>query len=186
MLTTNQKGAIAEAAITKAALELRFHVYRPAIDGGRYDLIFDSGSALLRIQCKWAPLQRNVVVIRSYSSRRARSGLVRRPYVTGEFDALAAYCPELDRCYLIPYEAIDGLVQIHLRVSPTKNNQRLGVRPASDFEFGATMPQTRLGPIAQLGERRHGMAEVVGSSPTGSTFWRPAQAGFLHLSSLRM
>jgi hypothetical protein len=33
VLSTNQKGAIAEAAITKAALELGFGVYRPSIEG---------------------------------------------------------------------------------------------------------------------------------------------------------
>jgi hypothetical protein len=139
------------------------------IEGGRYDLIFDTADRLLRIQCKWAPLHGEVVVIRSYSSRRARSGLVRRPYMPGEFDALAAFCPELDRCYLIPFEVIDGAVQIHLRIAPAKNNQHVGVRLASQYEFGATIAQTSLGPIAQLGERRHGMAEVVGSIPTGST-----------------
>ena len=169
MLTTNQKGAIAEAAIMKAGLELQYDVYRPVIEGGRYDLIFDTGERLLRIQCKWAPLHGEVVVIRSYSSRRARSGLVRRAYVHGEFDALAAFCPQLERCYLIPFEVIDGSLQIHLRVAPTKNNQHIGVRLASHYEFGATIAQTSLGPIAQLGERCHGMAEVVGSSPTGST-----------------
>ncbi len=153
----------------KAGLEMSYDVYRPAIEGGRYDLIFDTGERLLRVQCKWAPLHGEVVIIRSYSTRRARSGLVRRPYVHGEFDALAAYCPDLDRCYLIPYEAIDGALQLHLRISAPRNNQRLGIRLASDYEFGAKLPQTTLGPIAQLGERRHGMAEVVGSSPTGST-----------------
>ena len=40
VLTTNQKGAIAEAAITKAAVELGIEVYRPSFEGGRYDLIF--------------------------------------------------------------------------------------------------------------------------------------------------
>ncbi|MDX6450291.1 MAG: endonuclease [Gaiellaceae bacterium] len=74
VLTTNQKGAIAEAAIMKAGLELQYDVYRPVIEGGRYDLIFDTGERLLRIQCKWAPLHGEVVVIRSYTSRRARSG----------------------------------------------------------------------------------------------------------------
>jgi hypothetical protein len=169
VLTTNQKGAVAEAAITKAALEIGYDVYRPAIEGGRYDLIFDAGEQLLRVQCKWAPLHGDVVIIRSYSTRRARSGLLRRPYVHGEFDALAAYCPDLERCYFIPYESIDGAQQLCLRIAPTKNNQRSGIRSASDYEFGAKLPQTTLGPIAQLGERRHGMAEVVGSSPTGST-----------------
>ena len=153
----------------KAALEMQFDVYRPAIEGGRYDLIFDTGERLLRIQCKWAPLHGEAVVIRSYSSRRARAGLVRRPYVDGDFDALAAFCPQLERCYLIPWAVIDGAIQLHLRVSPARNNQQAGIRLASQYEFGATIAQASLGPIAQLGERRHGMAEVVGSIPTGST-----------------
>ena len=117
MLTTNQKGAIAEAAITKAALEMSYGVYRPAGEGGRYDLIFDTGEELLRIQCKWASLKDEVVIIRSYSTRRTRSGLIRKPYVHGEFDALAAYCAELDRCYLLPYAAINGAIQLHLRIA---------------------------------------------------------------------
>lgn len=172
MLTTNQKGAIAEAAIMKAALETAYDVYRPAIEGCRYDLIFDTGERLLRVQCKWAPLHGEVIVIRSYSTRRAKSGLIRRPYVDGEFDALAAYCSDVARSYLIPWEAINGLKQLHLRLAPARNNQHMGVRLASHYEFGATIAQP-LGPIAQLGERRHGMAEVVGSSPTGSTFEAP-------------
>ena len=169
MLTTNQKGAIAEAAIVKAALEVRYDVYRPMFEGGRYDLVFDTGERLLRVQCKWAPLHGDVLIIRSYSSRRTATGLVRRPYVAGEFDALAAYAPDLARCYLIPYEAIDGRTQLHLRIGPTLNNQHRGIRLASHYEFGATLLQTALGPIAQLGERRHGMAKAAGSSPAGST-----------------
>ena len=169
MLTTNQKGAIAEAAITKVALELGFEVYRPVIEGCRYDLIFDTGEKLQRVQCKWAPLRADAVVVRSYSSRRTRAGVVRNTYVHGDFDVLAAYCPELDRCYRIPYHVVDGQTQLHLRVTRAKNNQTAGIRRASDFEFAATIGQTALGPIAQLGERRAGSAKVAGSSPAGST-----------------
>lgn len=168
MLTTNQKGEIAEAAIIKVALERGWDVYRPTFEGGRYDLIFDMDGELGRIQCKWTPLHGDVLVVRSYSTRRAREGLLRRRYVEGEFDFLAAYAPDLGRCYLLPWSVIDGMSQLHLRVGRTRNNQRAGIRLASDFEFGATLAQAPLGPIAQLGERRHGMAEAVGSSPTGS------------------
>jgi PD-(D/E)XK endonuclease len=169
VLTTNQKGAIAEAAITKAALELGYGVYRPSIEGGRYDLIFDTGETLQRVQCKWAPVTGEVIVVRVYSTRRTATGLRRNTYKPGEFDVLAAYCAAIDRVYAIPYEQIAGASQLLLRLSPARNNQRIGIRTAKDFEFGARLPQTSLGPIAQLGERRHGMAEVVGSSPTGST-----------------
>jgi PD-(D/E)XK endonuclease len=169
MLTTNRKGAIAEAAIVRAALSVDYDVYRPVFEGGRYDMIFDTGERLLRVQCKWAPLHGDVLVVRSYSSRRTATGLVRRPYVAGDFDALGAYAPDVDRCYLIPYDAIDGGTQLHLRLAPARNNQRVRIRLASDFEFGATLPHTSRGPIAQLGERLHGMQKVAGSSPAGST-----------------
>jgi hypothetical protein len=54
MLTTDRKGAIAEARIAAAALELGIDVYRPLQDGGRCDLVFDlhDRDRLLRIQCK--------------------------------------------------------------------------------------------------------------------------------------
>ena len=42
MLTTNQKGAIAEMKIAVAAIDLGLEVYRPVVEGGRYDLIFGS------------------------------------------------------------------------------------------------------------------------------------------------
>jgi hypothetical protein len=54
-LTTNQKGAIAEAAITRGAVEPCVEVYRPAIEGGRYDLIFAfADGQLMRVQREWA------------------------------------------------------------------------------------------------------------------------------------
>ena len=53
-LTTDQKGAIAELAIARAGLELGIPVYRAMAEGGRYDLIFDLDSRLVRVQCKWA------------------------------------------------------------------------------------------------------------------------------------
>ena len=54
MLTPDQKGAIAESSIAAAAIKLGIGVLEPLSDGRRYDLIFDVGSQLLRVQCKWA------------------------------------------------------------------------------------------------------------------------------------
>ena len=83
MLTTDQKGAIAEAAIVAAAIEAGIGVARPFVDE-RYDLIFDTGAQLLRVQCKWASCDGEVVAVRCYSTRRDASGFVRRAYVRGE------------------------------------------------------------------------------------------------------
>lgn len=145
-LTTNQKGAIAEAAITKTAVELGVDVYRPAVEGGGYDLIFAVGTRLVRVQCKWARIYRDAVVVRCYTSRRARSGLVHRVYTADEVDAFAAYCAELDSCYFIPFEVVGASPAIHLRVSPARNNQRRGVRRAEEFDFPARLRELIAGP----------------------------------------
>jgi hypothetical protein len=143
VLSTNQKGAIAETAIVHAAVKLGIGVFKPVMDE-RYDLIFDLRPRLLRVQCKWAVRQGDVVVVRCYSNRRARNGMVTRTYTADEVDAIAAYCEELDGCYLLPIELCSGRRQIHLRLSPARNNQRLGINQARNFHFAATLrPEQR-------------------------------------------
>ena len=75
VLSTDQKGATAELAIAHAAAELGIGVFKPLTDGERYDLIFETGTRLIRIQCKWAPLAGQTVIVRCYSNRRAREAL---------------------------------------------------------------------------------------------------------------
>jgi len=99
--STDQKGAIAEAEIAAAAIRLGIDVYRPLQEGGRYDLIFDLGERLLRVQCKWATRVGDVVVVRCYSSRRAIDGMRVRRYTADEVDAIVAYCTEVDRCFVL-------------------------------------------------------------------------------------
>src|SRR4029077_8784293 len=137
VLTSDQKGAIAETAIIHAAIKLGVNVYRPVVEGGRCDIIIQIESQLLRVQCKSAPKHGDVVLVRCYSARRNRNGLLRRVYAEGEIDAFAAYCPELDRCYFLPFELFAGRTQVPLRLGPCRNNQNRGINWAKDFEFAA-------------------------------------------------
>jgi hypothetical protein len=175
VLTTDQKGAIAEAKIAAAAIERGIGVYRPLFEGGRCDLILEIEGKLLRVQCKWAPRQGEVVVIRCYSCRRAREGMRKRSYTPEEIDAFGAYCADLDRCYLVPIDRVRSSTRsISLRLSPTRNSQRRRILWADDFAFGRLHLEQQ-GAIAQLGERLHGMQEVAGSIPAGSTELGSAQ-----------
>jgi hypothetical protein len=81
-------------------------------------------------------------------------------YAACEIDAIAAYCPQLNACFYVPIGKVAARGHIHLRLSPARNNQHTGVTMAAQY---------RLGAIAQLGERLHGMQEVAGSSPASST-----------------
>ncbi len=157
----NLKGNVAELKIQAEIASLGIPVLRPVTEHERYDLVIEIADRFLRIQCKSAPLYRDVVTVRNESTRRGPNGFIRKPYTADEVDAIAAYCSELDRCYLLPIDVVGGSRQITLRLNPTRNGQRACLHWAVDYELS--------GAIAQLGERLHGMQEVVGSSPTSST-----------------
>jgi hypothetical protein len=154
------KGAIAEAAITAAAIELGFFVLRPLPEGRRYDLVIDTGPQLLRVQCKWAPKRGNVIVVNLQTHRCTPRGYVHSTYSADEVDGIGVYCQALKQCYYVPIDRVAGRRAMHLRLAPAANNQSAAINWAADFPLGA---------IAQLGERRAGSAKVVGSSPTSST-----------------
>jgi prevent-host-death family protein len=167
-LGTDRKGNIAEQAIALAATKLDVDVYRPVGEGGRYDLVFDVGSRLIRVQCKWARLKGDCAVVRCQSNRRGPDGFLARSYTSGEVDALAAYCVERDECYLIPIELVAGRREFRIRLAEPRNGQRGSINWARDFAF-STLDWGGVGAIAQLEERVHGMHEVAGSSPASST-----------------
>ena len=161
MLSPNDKGNIAEAEIVTAATRLGIGVLRPTAEHGRYDLAFEVGDRLVRIQCKWARLEGEVVIVNLAGYRYTARGQVRSKYAEHEIDAVVAYCDALDRCYLLPVEMVAGRTALQLRLAPPKNMQRACLNWAADYELP--------GAIAQLGERLRGMQEVAGSSPASST-----------------
>jgi PD-(D/E)XK nuclease superfamily protein len=89
--------------------------------------------------CKWAALGRGVLVVRCRSCRRVRNGFVRRDYDSHEIDAIAAYCGDLDTCFFLPIDRFNAQAAIQLRLAPSRNNQRLRVNWAEDFDFAARL-----------------------------------------------
>ncbi len=117
---------------------------KPLVEHTRYDLIFEIGGRLLKIQCKWAPLRADVVVVNLVSTRYTSAGrAIRTSYTSAEVDAVAAYCEELDECYLITADVFDGMKELSLRVAPPKNGQRAQLNWAADHQLS--------GAVAQLG-----------------------------------
>ena len=164
----DEKGTIAEMAIVLAATKLRIGVLKPVNEGLRYDLVFDVGERLHRVQCKWANRQGNVIVVNARTFRRTRTGYVRTCYTSDEIDLLVAYCAATDRCYAFTPGDFHGRWALHLRLEPPRNNQRAGIRWAHDYEL-ERLDWAPRGAVAQLGERQRGTLEATGSSPVGST-----------------
>src|SRR5438105_5288076 len=111
MLSTDQKGAVAELAIARQAAALGVGVWH-AYTVERYDLIFDLRPRLVRVQCKWASRYGDVAVVRCYRNRRNRDGLLKRLYSADEIDAFAAYCADINACYFLPIELFAGRASV--------------------------------------------------------------------------
>jgi prevent-host-death family protein len=173
VLSTNRKGAIAETAIAAAATKLGVSVLRPIVDHERYDLAFEIGDRILRVQCKWGRLDEDGAVVQvqlqgSWLSPTA--GYVRSSYSEEEIDLVAVYCEPLDRCYLLPSSLVADRRAISLRLTPPKNGQRACLNLAVDFELP--------GAVAQLEEHLPGRQGARGSSPLSST---PSTPETLHV-----
>lgn len=134
-LTPSQRGAVAEAAIRLAAVELGLVVLLPASEGGRYDLAIDLEPRLLRVQCKLAQRLAGVLCVHVSTSRYTPRGYVRTSYSAEEIDAIGAYSPELRRCFLIPVNEVSGRRALSLRLDPTRNNQAERIKWARDYQF---------------------------------------------------
>jgi prevent-host-death family protein len=161
--TSNQTGAVAEAEIAAAAVRLGVPVLRPISDHARYDLAFELGGRILRVQCKSGFLDERarVIKVNLQSSWCTPGGYVRKTYGEGEIDLIAVYCAALDRCYLLSGPLLVDRRAVWLRLEPPRNGQRACINLASDFEFA--------GAVAQLGERLSGTQKATGSSPVSST-----------------
>lgn len=154
-LSPSQKGAVAEAAITTAAIELGLTVLRPLCEGRRYDLVIDLDPQLVRVQCKLAKQLDGALFVGTHTNRYTPHGYVSTRYDATEIDAVAAYSPQSRTCYLIPIGEVAALRGIHLRLAPTRNNQAEGIRWARDYELSVALERYwGVGDGAQLVELR--------------------------------
>lgn len=100
-----------------------------------FDLILIRGSKLERVQVKHTRSDGAVVNVRC-RSHSLTNGKIRRTkhYTAATIDILAVYDVTSDRCYYVPaVELGNGRSTLHLRLTPAKNGQKLGTRPAENY-----------------------------------------------------
>src|SRR5215210_703384 len=107
--------------------------YKIAIPYGEdwdFDLIVCRDEKLERVQCKYTRSNGEVVVVRC-TSHSLTNGRVKatKQYTAATIDWLAVYDATSDDCYYVPAAELgSGMVMMHLRLVPTRNNQEAGIR----------------------------------------------------------
>lgn len=112
-----------------ALVERDLAVLIPFGEGHPYDLVVQTrGVLFLRVQCKTARVLNGCLRFNSRSTDHGRG--------PGSYEGLAdlfgVYCPRPAGVYLVPVNQVPRF-EAFLRLEPTRNNQRRGVRHAADF-----------------------------------------------------
>jgi hypothetical protein len=145
---------MAEAALLNAFVERGLCVLVPFGEGQPYDLVVHlPTNDFLRVQCKTA---RAIEGCLEFNSRTTDHGRGRLLYL-GLADMFGVYFTPTQAVYLVPVSDISTFF-VRLRLTPTLNNQRRGVRLAADYEFdrwtvealGDVARASMLSPEAQL------------------------------------
>ena len=118
----NVKGAVAELEIELAATRLGIPILKPVAEHGRFDLGFEIGDRIYRVQCKWGRVDRDqgLILVRVGGNRTTPAGYVRTVYRRNEIDLVAVYAGDIDRCYLLPMSVVEGRHQVQLRLRPPR------------------------------------------------------------------
>jgi hypothetical protein len=135
MAPLKQKGDTAELAV---ALDLRKRGYLVSFPYGEdsdYDLVVDRDGVLERVQVKYTSSDGQVILVRCRSYSLTKGKIKSTKYYTAAtVDWIAVFDATTDRCYYVPAVLLgSGMNVLSLRLTPARNNQRLGVRMAADF-----------------------------------------------------
>ncbi len=136
-METAARGNAAEGAVLSALVKRGYSVLLPFGGGHPYDLVIHLPRVgFLRIQCKAAREGRNGCI--QVNGRTTDHGRGRLSYV-GLADVFGVHHPRTDDVYLVPVQELD-LYIVSLRVTPTANNQRRGVRFAAAYAIDRWTP----------------------------------------------
>lgn len=125
-MNTRHKGTIAEQAAVLQALKRGWGVLQPIGDHLPYDLVFDVGGTLVKVQvkCAWLDGPSQNYVVDNRRTKTNRRTMIRDGYSSSDFDFALVYIPDHDLFYVFPVDVFIGYgSEIHM-VEADKRQRR--------------------------------------------------------------
>ena len=135
MAPLKRKGDLAELKVAADLLDRGCHLSFPYGEDCDYDLVADFDGVFHRVQVKYTESDGKVVGVRCMSHSLTNGKIRQTKHYTAEIiDWIAVYDRTTDRCYYFPARELgSGKSYLHLRLTPARNGQRIGIRDASDY-----------------------------------------------------
>lgn len=143
-VNTSSRGLIGHTAVLNELVRKGKEVLMPWGDHRRYDLAFveplgvSGGMKLIRVQCKVARLSKDggYLLFNAFSVTIRVGGKthLKKGY-QDDIEYFAVYSPDTEKIYMVPVEDVAYTGETRLRLKPSRNGQKQGVRWAKDYEF---------------------------------------------------
>jgi len=157
-MNTKLRGDIAEQAAILHAMKRGWGVLKPIGDRLPYDLVFDVGGALVKVQVKsaWFDGPSGNYVIDNRRTKTNRRMMVREAYKASDFDFALAYVTGLDLFYVFPADVFIGYgSEIRLVVADKRQRKPRSAAYRDAWEMilhWAVREETRVRLPVKLGE----------------------------------
>lgn len=135
MAALKKKGDLAELKVATDLANRGCCISIPFGEDCDYDLIADFEGILHRAQVKYTESDGEVIAVRCMSHSLTNGKIRQTKHYTAELvDWIAVYDRTSDCCYYVPATELgSGKSYLHLRLVPTRNGQRIGIRNACDY-----------------------------------------------------
>src|ERR1044072_7728993 len=135
MAPLKRKGDLAELKVAADLVDRGCHLSFPYGEDCDYDLIADRNGVLHRVQVKYTESDGKVIGVRCMSHSLTNGKIRQTKHYTAEIiDWIAVYDRTSDRCYYFPARELGaGKSYLHLRLTPARNGQRIGIRDAAEY-----------------------------------------------------
>jgi hypothetical protein len=135
MAALKRKGDLAELKVAADLADRGCCLSFPYGEDCDYDLIADFNAVLHRVQVKYTESDGKVISVRCMSHSLTNGKIRQTKHYTAEIvDWITVYDRTSDRCYYFPARELGrGRSRLHLRLTPARNGQRIGIRNALDY-----------------------------------------------------
>ena len=136
MLNTVSIGDLGESYAIMKFTQVQAIVSKPLTNNARYDLIIEYNGKLYRTQVKTtSEIKDGKMEFATKTTNYFKGNWKSNPYTHDEIDLFFLYCIENNWCGLYIPEEETIPQNLTIRLEPSKNNQRVGIRLAEGYSF---------------------------------------------------
>jgi hypothetical protein len=130
---TKVKGDIGVTAAIYEMTKHGFNISLPIAEHLPYDLIAEKDGIPCRVQVKYVTLKKGVMIVEFRHIWYNSNGVHISNRLCGEFDLLACYCPQTEKCYFVSDKDFNNKSAVILRMEKPKASTSSPFRMMDDY-----------------------------------------------------